>query len=63
MARAGCSPHLVSPGAWARWGSSSWLPHVPRGLPAPALEEAPRMTIDKFHLAVAAENVYESVDE
>jgi hypothetical protein len=62
MASTGYGPHPVGPGAWARWGSSSGLPHVPRGLPAPAPEEAPRTTVDKLRLAMTAEHVYESVD-
>ena len=51
------------PGGWARWDSAAGLPHVPRGLPAPAPpEEAPQTTLSNLRLAVAAEHVYESVD-
>ena len=61
-ARAG-GPPPVGLGPWSRWDGRSGLPHVPRGLPAPAPpEETPQTTINNIRLALAAGQVYESVD-
>ena len=61
-ARAG-GPPPVDLGPWSRWDGRSGLPHVPRGLPAPAPpEETPQTTINNIRLALAAGQVYESVD-